>query len=101
VSGTGCDDWGSAESLGHPTLLWVEGPEAIAESHRLSALLSERGYPNRWLPLYRRPCPAGRRRSLPSLGSETQPRHLSYTEVPLLVLSDAEARLHSPLESPA
>ena len=82
----------SPQNLSVPTLLWVEGPEAIAESHRLSALLSERGYPNRWLPLYRRP--ALREETLSTPWPET--RLATYlTETPLLVLSDAEIHLHT------
>ncbi len=73
-----------------PTLLWVAGPNSIAESHRLSALLSERGLPNRWLPLYRRPALLHQVLSRP--WSQTQ-IHTYLQQVPLLVLSDTEAHL--------
>ncbi len=68
-----------------PTLLWVEGPDAIAESHRMSAILSERGLVNRWIPLYKRP--ALREEALLRPWPQTQLYHY-LQEVPLLVLSD-------------
>ena len=80
------------QNLSVPALLWVEGPEAIAESHRLSALLSERGYPNRWLSLYKRP--ALREEALSTPWPQT--RLATYlAEVPLLVLSDTEIHLYA------
>ncbi len=73
-----------------PTLVWVEGPQAIAESHRLSAILSECGLPNRWIPLYKRP--TLRQEALSRPWPQTQ-LHAYLQEVPLLVLSDTDVYL--------
>ncbi len=73
-----------------PTLVWVEGPEAIAESHRMSAILSECGLPNRWIPLYRRP--TLRQEALSRPWTQTQ-LHAYLLEMPLLVLSDYDTYL--------
>ncbi len=93
VVASGENDWLRRVGLreaDYPTLLWVEGPNAIRESHRLSALLSERGLSNRWLPLYKRPSLWQEALTKPWL----QTQLASFLkETPLLVLSDAEARL--------
>jgi len=73
-----------------PTLVWVEGPHAIAESHRMSAVLSECGLPNRWVPLYRRP--TLRQEALSRPWPQTR-LHAFLQEVPLLVLSDTDTHL--------
>jgi len=95
VVASGEKDWPrrlAPQNLSVPTLLWVEGAEAIAESHRLSALLSERGYPNRWLPLYKRPSLREEALSTPW----PQTRLATYlAELSLLVLSDTETHLYT------
>jgi hypothetical protein len=56
---TGCEaDWRrriSLEVTPYPLLLWAAGPESVLRAPRLSAILSEKGLPNRYVPLYKRP----------------------------------------------